>query len=190
IGFRCAPRLAAPLRADDPVRAHQALHPAARRLLAGTLERLPHPPVAVGVVVRGVQLADPREQPLVLDRARRAAAARPPVVGGRRHVQGLADRLDPEVLALLVDERAHLGRSGSSSFAKNTLAAFKISFARRSSKFSRRSLRTSSRSALVSRSPRRPPSASAWRTRFLSVSAPTPRSAATCAIGRPDSNTS
>ena len=36
-----------------------------------------------------------------------------------------------------VDERAHLGRSASSSVAKNTEAAFRISFARRSSKFSR-----------------------------------------------------
>jgi hypothetical protein len=45
--------------------------------------------------------------------------------------------------------------------AKTTLADFKTSFARRSSKFSRRNRRTSSRSYLVSRSVRRPLSASA-----------------------------
>src|SRR5438093_7015966 len=184
IGLRGPPRLATPLRTDDPVGAHQPLHPAARHPLAGPPQRLPHPPVTVGVIVGGVQLADPLEQPLVLDGASRAAAACPLVVGGRRHVQGLADRLDPEALALAVDERAHLGRSWSSSLAKNTLAAFKISFARRSSNTSRRSFRISSRSCVVSRSLRLPLSASACRTRLRSVSGWMPRSAATCAIGR------
>jgi hypothetical protein len=37
---------------------------------------------------------------------------------------------------MLVDITAHLGRSGTSSLAKNTDADFKISFARRNSKFS------------------------------------------------------
>jgi hypothetical protein len=46
---------------------------------------------------------------------------------------GPADRLDSEALAVLIDERAHFGRSGSSSLAKNTLADLRISFARRSS---------------------------------------------------------
>jgi hypothetical protein len=45
----------------------------------------------------------------------------------------------PEALAILLDERAHLGRCGSSSPAKNTLVAFRISFTRRSSNTSRRS---------------------------------------------------
>src|SRR5207249_798292 len=115
---------------------HRPLHPAARHLLAGAAERLPHPPVAVGVVIGGVQLADPGEQPLVLDRSHRTVTAAPLVVGGHRHAQRLADRLDPEAAAMLVDVAAHFGRSGSSSFAKNTLADFKISFAGRSSKFS------------------------------------------------------
>src|ERR1035437_9968137 len=110
------------------------------------------------------------------------------VVRGRRHAQGLTDRLDPEVLAALVDERAHFGRSVSSSRAKNSEADFKISFALRSSKFSLRSLRISSRSAVVSRSVRFPASTSAWRTRLRNASEPTPRSRATCAIGRPDSS--
>ena len=50
---------------------------------------------------------------------------------------------------MLIDVAAHLVRSSSSSFAKNTEADFKISFARRSSKFSARSRRISSRSWLV-----------------------------------------
>src|SRR4051794_30652789 len=91
---------------------------------------------------------------------------------------------------MLVDKRAHFVRSASSSAAKNTDAAFRISFARRSSYTSRRSFLISSRSAAVGRSGRDPFSASACLTRFLSTSELTPRSLATCAIGRPDSNTS
>ena len=130
---------------------HQPLHPATWGLLAGAAKRLPHPPVAVGVVVVVVQLADPCEQPFVLDRR---TDRRPPalVVRGHRHAQGLADRLDPEAAAVLVDVAAHFGRSGSSSFTKNTLADFRISLARRNSKFSLRSRRISSRSSLVGRS--------------------------------------
>src|SRR5215207_9688006 len=138
----------------------------------------------VGVVVGRVQLADPGEQPLVLDRSRRPAAAGALVVRGRRHAQGPTDRLDPEAATVLVDVAAHFGRSGSSSLAKNTLADFRISFARRSSKFSCRSRLISSRSSLVGRSGVKPWSASAWRTRLRSVSGWMPRSAATCAIGR------
>jgi hypothetical protein len=55
------------------------------------------------------------------------------VVGGRRHAQNPADRLDAEAIAMLVDERVHFGRSASSSFAKYTLADLRISFTRRNS---------------------------------------------------------
>jgi hypothetical protein len=72
-------------------------------------------------------------EPLILDPAGGPLAARTLTVSGRRHVQDLTDRLDAELVAIRVDERAHLGRSASSSVAKNTEAAFKISFARRSS---------------------------------------------------------
>jgi hypothetical protein len=51
-----------------------------------------------------------REQPLVLGRASRPLTAGPPVVRRRRHVQGPANELDPEALAVRVDERAHFGR--------------------------------------------------------------------------------
>ena len=70
---------------------------------------------------------------IVLDTAHGTGTGGAVVVRGRRHAQGPADRLDPEARAMLVDERSHFVRSGSSSVAKNTEAAFKISFARRSS---------------------------------------------------------
>ena len=73
-----------------------------------------------------MQLADPAEQPLILDRSRGAATAAPLVVRGHRHAQRRADRLDPEAAAILVDITAHLGRSGSSSLAKNTLADHRV----------------------------------------------------------------
>ena len=119
--------------ATDPVRAHQPLHLAARRPLPGSEQRLPRAPVPVGLVVGLMDLADALEQPLVLDLAGRTRAGRALVVRGRRHAQDPADGLDAEAAAVLVDVAAHLGRSASSSFAKYTLADFRISFARRSS---------------------------------------------------------
>lgn len=123
----------------------------------------------------------------VLKRARRPLASGALVVGRRRHAQGPADRLDPEALALLVDEDAHLGRCGSSSPAKDTDAAFRISFSRRSSNTSRRSSRISSRSSLEGKSGRRPSSASTWRTYLRRVS---DGSRDQQRRARPDSNTS
>src|ERR1700682_3793243 len=131
-----------------------------------------------------MQLADCSEQALILEHPSRALPSPSLVVGGRRHVQGLTDLLDPEAAAVLLHVAAHFVRSGSSSLAKNTDADLRISLARRSSKFSRRSFLISSRSSLVRMSARLAPSASAWRTRFLSVSEWMLRSAATWAIGR------
>ena len=62
-----APRLAPALGALDARLAHQPLDAPAADLFAGASERHPHPAVAVGVVVGGVQLADRFEQSLVLD---------------------------------------------------------------------------------------------------------------------------
>ena len=47
-----------------------------------------------------------------------------------------ADRLDPEPVPVIVDERDYHGSRGSSSRAKNDEAANKISLARLSSRFS------------------------------------------------------
>ena len=157
VGPGRAPRLAAPLGTVDPVASSSAAAPGsaapARRrdgapsTSAGSRRRSSWPRAARG---SGRAAARPRR----LDAERRPLA--PLVVGGRRHAQGPADRLDPEAAAMLVDVAAHFGRSGSSSLAKNTDADFRISFARRSSKFSWRSRLISSRSSLVGRSGRRP----------------------------------
>jgi len=130
---RRAPRLAAPLGALDAVGAHQPLDAVAADVDALALERQPRSAVAIAVVVRGVHPLDALKQPLVADRSRAALAALALVVGVRRHAQGPADRLDAEAAAVLVDEAAHFVRSASSSVAKNTDAALRISFARRSS---------------------------------------------------------
>ena len=61
VGDRRPPRLPASFRALDPVSAHQPLDPAAADLLSFPDKRLPHTARAVGVVVGGVQLADPAE---------------------------------------------------------------------------------------------------------------------------------
>lgn len=55
-------------------------------------------------------------------------------------LQDLAERLDPEGIAMLVDEVLQdLSRRSSSAWAKNALASFNISLARRSSLTSRSS---------------------------------------------------
>ncbi len=155
------PRLPTPLRTDDPVHGHQPLHLTARDWLTGTPQRLPHPPIPVREVVLRVRVADHAEQPLVLHRASGPLAAGTLVVRRRRHAQGLTDGLDPEAVAMGIDIRAHLVRSWSSSLAKNTEADLRISFARRRSCTSRRSLRISSRSSVLNMFGRDPLSASA-----------------------------
>ena len=133
VGDRGPPWLAAPLGALDTVGAHQPLDAVAASVDALALERQPRPPVAVAVVVGAMQALDAIKQPLVPEGPCGSGARGAVVVGGRRHVQGPADRLDAEAAAVLVDIAAHFGRSASSSVAKNTDAALRISFARRSS---------------------------------------------------------
>jgi hypothetical protein len=83
------------------------------------------------------------------------------VVGRDRQVQFPAHRLDPEVVAEVIDHRVGLVPGWSSSFAKNTEAALRISFARHNSAISLRSCVSSVHSAVVSSSGRLPWSASA-----------------------------
>src|SRR4029453_6040818 len=59
------------------------------------------------------------------------------VVRRRGHLQALADRLDSPALAGGADEAHDFGSRGASSPAKKLVAAFKISLARFSSRFSR-----------------------------------------------------
>jgi hypothetical protein len=133
IRHRGPPRLAAALSALDPVRAHQPLDAVAADGDAVAPQRQPRAAVAVAVVVGGVDALDLLEQPRVPHRSSRRPAGLALVVSGRRHAQHSADRLDAEAAAMLLDEAAHFGRSASSSVAKNTDAALRISFARRSS---------------------------------------------------------
>jgi hypothetical protein len=74
----------------------------------------------------------------------RTAEFRSALLGGmatitrRGDLQHSADRLDPEGIAMLVDEfDQDLSLRSSSAWAKKALASFRISLARRSSLFSR-----------------------------------------------------
>jgi len=65
-------------------------------------------------------------------------------------LQDLADRLDPVLAAVLVDVGDHLSMRPSGSVAKKSRAPdFKISFARRSSRFARSSSFNRARSSVV-----------------------------------------
>src|SRR4051794_4365784 len=145
-----APGLAAALGALDAVLAHQPLHAIAADVLgAGAPERQVQLAVAVGAEVGLVQLTDRRGQLLVADRAWRHEAAAALIVRRPGFPERAADELDGEAELLLgVDEGAHLRGVPSSSFAKYTLAARRISFAWRSSRTSPRKRLSSSRSAL------------------------------------------
>src|SRR3954447_19021357 len=191
IGRGGAPGLAAALGPADAGLAHQPLDPVAPDIFdAGASEREVHLAVAVGAEVVLVQSTDRRQQLLIADRACRTAAARALIVRRARHPERATDELDGEASRLLgFDEGAHLRGVPSSSFAKYTLAARRISLALRSSRTSRSSSFRRSRSALE-RTVGVPPAASAlaWRTHVRSASLCTPRSCAICAIGRPDSS--
>ena len=78
------------------------------------------------------------------------------IVGVGRHPQHMADRLDPEAVPPSFDVGGHLRRAGSSSPAKYRLGSLKIRLARRSSAFSRRSRRSSSRSLVEALGPLAP----------------------------------
>ena len=83
-------------------------------------------------------------------------------ISRRGNLQDLAERLDPEGIAMLVDEVLQdLSRRSSSAWAKNALASFNISLARRSSLFSRSSSLTRWASAVVT--PSRVPASTSAR---------------------------
>src|SRR5919197_1461901 len=99
------------------------------------------------------------------------------VVGGRGDRQHLADRLDPEPVPVGVDVGDHLLGRRWSSAAEKAEGLFRVSLARRSSRFSRSRGFRSSRSSLV-RPGRRPSPTSARRTQLRSVSCEMPNLAA------------
>jgi hypothetical protein len=90
-------------------------------------------------------------------------------VARRGNPQDLADRLDPEGVAMLIDEGLQdFRRRSSSAWAKNALASFRISLARRSSLTSRSSALRRSRSDVLTPS-RSPLSTSSRLTQSSSV---------------------
>lgn len=71
-------------------------------------------------------------------------------VARRGNLQNLADRLDPVLAPVRIDKAFQFfKRRSSSAWAKNALAVFRISLARRSSLFSRSSCLSRSRSDVV-----------------------------------------
>ena len=111
--------------------------------------------------------ADLLGQLRVLPGSRRWAArcVRPGVVALARHTQHPGQQGDLVVVLLRMNQpELHLGRSVSR--AKKAAALRKISFSSRRILFSRRSRASSSFSALVRPSSRRPSSRSAWRTQI------------------------
>ena len=120
--------------------------------------------------VLGVDLSQLHLQRLVPYATGRSRALPCGVVRRWGDLQFATDRLAPEALAVGVDEAGHFGSRGSSSRTKKTDAAFRISLARRNSRFSRSSCRSRSRSPVVSPA-RAPPSTSARRTHVRNVSA-------------------
>jgi len=114
-----------------------------------------HLPAAVDAVVLRVQSGDLGHQQVITQLpGRRRPGLRGTVAAGGEEptncrAQHPADGLDPEPILVLVDVADHLVLGRSSSLAKNTLADFKISFARRNSATSRRSRFSSSVASVV-----------------------------------------
>lgn len=125
--------------AFEPVLAHEALDCAARRDDALAPQLAVDAPGPVGLPGRVIEPPDmPDELFVVL----LPGGLRPSAAGIERRdrqVQFPAYGLDPEVVAEVIDHRVGLVRGWSSSLAKNTEAAFRISFARRNSAASLRS---------------------------------------------------
>src|SRR5215213_4833713 len=100
------------------------------------------------------------------------------VIRARRHLQHGADGLDAELVAVRVDERDYLLCWWSSSAPKKLAARLRISFARRSSRFSCSSSRSRAASLLLTPAAC-PSSMSACRTHNRTDSVPYPNWVAT-----------
>src|SRR5665648_992138 len=166
-------RRARALGPGDPPQAsrpHEAVDGAARDLVALSVHLGVDLADPVDPVVGRVDVLDHRRGRRVRDRPRRGRAGLGRVVGARGDLLFGADRLDPETVLVLVDVLDdHFSRRSSSAAAKNADAVRKISFARRSSRFSRSSSATRCASAVVVPA-RSPASTSAWLTHPRNVS--------------------
>ena len=182
------PRRLAPPHPLQAVLAHQPLHRAPRDPDAAPVQLQPGLPGPVHLLVAGLaQPEDLGEDLRVPHAARRRRPLHGRIIGARGDLPAVlaehpADRLDPEPFLLLADEPHERPSGRSSSAAKKADAAFRISFARRSSATSRFSVLICSFSPVVIPG-RVPASTSARRTHLRSVSAdPTPSRAATALI--------
>ena len=112
---------------------------------AGALPELTDP---VNAIIRLPEPDEPRRHNSVADRPRRRRTILRGVIGARSYLQQTADGLDSEratlddVVLVRVDERDYFRCWRSSSAPKKDAARFKISLARRSSRFSCSSSRT------------------------------------------------
>ena len=157
---------------------HRSGDGAARNLDAFAVELRPDLVDAVDTEVVAVHPRNLGLQLRVTDRPGRRRPGLGGVVGARGELQHATDRLDPVLAAVLVDVGDHLLVRPSSSVAKKSDADFKISFALRSSRFSRSSSFSRARSSEVTPA-RRPSSTSTRRTQMRNVSAVQPIFAAT-----------
>ena len=153
-----AHRRAHPPAADHPLQSHFLHQP--RHRAAGHVVPFPQqlPPDLAHAVDLEVLIENPfdldAEHDVALDarrcRLRLGAAGDVGVVCRRGDRQHLADRLDPVVVAVRIDEADHgFHRRSSSAWAKYALALRRISLAWRSSRFSRSSALMRSRSSVV-----------------------------------------
>src|SRR3954452_14048452 len=130
VGRGRPPARAAALGALDAVRARQPLDAVTTALDPPPSEREVQLAVAVGLEVLGVHRADRRDELLVGDRAGRPPAGGALVLRRAPLPERAADEIDGEASRLLrLDEGAHLRGVPSSSLAKNTDAALRISLA-------------------------------------------------------------
>src|SRR5713101_7050434 len=164
----------APGRAPQAQDAHEPLDGAAGHVVIILAQRQPDLPRAITRVILVISFLDELHEILVGDSAPRPRPPAGVVIRGRGKCAAQlgelgAHRLDPVPVLVLVDEPDDHRSGRSSSAAKKIEAAFSISFARRNSRFSARSLRTSADSSLVTPC-REPESISARRIHFRKVS--------------------
>src|SRR5438270_257763 len=115
------------------------MSPVTADLDAFSIELAPDLLDAVHAEVGAVHACDLDLQPLIAELPGGRQPRDGGVVRGRGDLQRRTDRLDSPSLAVLVDELHDLGGRGSSSRATKAEAAFRISLARRNSRFSRSS---------------------------------------------------
>jgi hypothetical protein len=141
-----APRRALDLSPDDtpkPLPTHQALDRASRNRCSFTPQLMPDLIGAVDTHVDDPDAFNLWSQFIVSMRSRRSQArvtlpGSMASISRRGDLHHFADRLDPEGIAMQVNELPYdLMRRSSSAWAKKALASLRISFARRSSLFSR-----------------------------------------------------